>query len=304
MTQPLVIQPADPTEARGPHVPGSVRTIWISDLHLGLSSCRADALLRFLKAHPAAVIVAVGDIVDLLQMRRGLRWEPVYNRLLRYLLKRVEKGVRVVYIPGNHDSAFRDLAGRTVFGIEIAHQAVYRHRDGPLLVTHGDEADTIVRVSPWLAKVGGWGYDVLLQLNAVVATLQRARGRRPWSLAKAVKASVKRACTYIADFEGTLAAEARARGCVGVICGHIHHAEMREVRGVRYYNTGDWVESCTALVEHWDGTLELLHAAAPAVTRGAAKSAPASGWGWPEDDDEPDPGWPVGSSARPLLTGL
>lgn len=275
-----MIHPPTPTDARGPHVEGSVRTIWISDLHLGLSSCQADALLRFLKAHPAAMIVAVGDIVDLLQMRRGLRWEPSYNRLLRFLLKRVEKGVRVVYIPGNHDWALREFAGRAVFGIEIARQAVYQHRDGPLLVTHGDEADAVVRISPWLAKVGGWGYDLLLQANTIVSAAQRALGRRPWSLARAVKASVKRACAYVSDFEGTLASEAQVRGCVGVICGHIHHAEMREVEGVRYYNTGDWVESCTALVEHWDGRLALVQ---------AERSVPAA----IADDDEADAMHPV-----------
>jgi UDP-2,3-diacylglucosamine pyrophosphatase LpxH len=278
--QPLVIRPPEPTEARGPHVEGSVRTLWISDLHLGLTSSQAGALLRFLKAHPAALVVAVGDIVDLQQMHRGLRWEPAYSRLLRHLLKRVERGVRVVFIPGNHDAAFRDLAGGTVFGIEVARQAVYQHRDGPLLVTHGDEADAVVRIAPWLAKLGGWGYDVLLQASTLVASTRRSLGRPPWSLAKAVKASVKRACTYISDFEGTLAAEARARGCVGVICGHIHHAEVREVDGVRYYNTGDWVESCTALVEHWDGRLELVQADA-----GVA------------EEDEADAAWPAGIAA-------
>jgi UDP-2,3-diacylglucosamine pyrophosphatase LpxH len=285
--QSLVIHPPGPTDTRGPHVEGSVRTIWISDLHLGLSACQAESLLRFLKAHPAALIIAVGDIVDLLQMRRGLRWEPAYSRLLRYLLKRVEKGIRVVYIPGNHDSQFRQLAGRTVFGIEIAHQAIYHHHDGPLLVTHGDEADTLVRVAPWLAKLGGWGYDLLLDVNTVVTALQRASGRQPWSLAKAVKAGVKRACTYISDFEGALASEARARECVGVICGHIHKAEVRAVDGVRYYNIGDWVESCTALMEDWDGRLTLIQgerAMAP-VTLDAERL-----------DEESDAPWPAGLS--------
>jgi len=257
----------------------------MSDLHLGLSACRADALLAFLKAHPSSLIVAVGDIIDLHQMRRGLRWSPSYSRLLRYLLKRVEKGVRVVYVPGNHDAEFRELAGGSVFGIEIARQAVYMHQDGPLLVTHGDEADTIVRVLPWLAKVGGWGYDVLLDLNTGVAALQQLLGWRPWSLSKAVKASVKRACTYISDFESALVAQARASGCVGVICGHIHHAEMREVDGLRYCNTGDWVESCTALVEHWDGRLALVEHpdARPALTHAGGEMV-----------EEPDDAWPAG----------
>jgi UDP-2,3-diacylglucosamine pyrophosphatase LpxH len=223
----------------------------------------------------------VGDMADLLQMRRGLRWDASYSRLLRYLLKRVEKGVRVVYVPGNHDAQFRDLAGRTVFGIEIAQQAIYRHQGGPLLVTHGDEADAVVRISPALATLGGWGYDLLLELNTLVARLAQATGRRPWSLARAVKASVKRACTHISDFEGTLAAEARARGCVGVVCGHIHHAEARDVDGIRYYNTGDWVESCTALVERWDGRLELVQAAGASMTETEGAEAGEAETAWP-----------------------
>jgi UDP-2,3-diacylglucosamine pyrophosphatase LpxH len=293
MMHPLVIDAPSPTDTRGPHVKGSVRAMWISDLHLGLSACRADALLGFLKAHPTPLIVMVGDMADLLQMRRGLRWDASYSRLLRYLLKRVEKGVRVVYVPGNHDAQFRDLAGQTVFGIEIAQQAIYRHESGPLLVTHGDEADAVVRISPLLATVGGWGYDVLLEINTLMTGVQRALGRRPWSLAKAVKASVKRACTYISDFEGTIAAQARARGCVGVICGHIHHAEVREVDGVRYYNTGDWVESCTALVEHWDGRLALVHA--PAAAAVATISAEVAGIGLLriEEDEEAELPWPT-----------
>jgi UDP-2,3-diacylglucosamine pyrophosphatase LpxH len=237
----------------------AVRSIFLSDLHLGLNGCRADLAHAFLKATPSAALYLVGDIVDLWVMRRRVRWEPAYNKLLRHVLKRAQRGERVVYVPGNHDAGVTALAGLGLVNIEIARRVIYEAVDGRrLLVTHGHEADSVVNIHPTLARVGTHAYDTLIWLNAVINRARAALGLEPWRFSRAVKRSVKRATMYIGNFEQVMADRARALGAQGVICGHIHQPVIQERDGLSYMNCGDWVEHCTALVEHWDGRFELV----------------------------------------------
>jgi UDP-2,3-diacylglucosamine pyrophosphatase LpxH len=237
----------------------AVRAIFLSDLHLGLTGCRADLALDFLRSTTSERLYLVGDILDLWVMRRRVRWDPVYNRLLRHLLKRAQRGERVTYLPGNHDAEIADLAGIGLVNIHVVRQVIHEALDGRrLLVTHGDEADTVVRVHPRLAYLGAHAYDWLVGVNHLNNRLRHLVGAKPWSLSRAVKAGVKRATTYIANFEEVLAMHARALGAEGVICGHIHHPVLRECYGVTYMNCGDWIEHCSAVVEHWTGRFEVV----------------------------------------------
>ena len=253
----------------------AVRSIFLSDLHLGLTGCRADAALAFLKATPSERLYLVGDIIDLWMMRRRMRWEPVYNKFLRHVLKRAQRGQQVVYLPGNHDADIAALNG--LVNIQVTRQTIYDALDGRrLLVTHGDEADAVVQAHPLLARLGAHAYDALIWLNAVGNRARALVGLEPWSFSRAVKASVKRATVYIGNFEQVLAERARAVGAHGVICGHIHQPAIRELDGLAYLNCGDWIEHGTAIVERWDGVFEL-------VTWDAGET-PAV-----EDDDAPEP---------------
>jgi UDP-2,3-diacylglucosamine pyrophosphatase LpxH len=235
----------------------AVRSIFLSDLHLGLTGCRADDALAFLKATPSERLYLVGDIIDLWMMRRRMRWAPVYNKFLRHVLKRAQRGQQVVYLPGNHDADIAALSG--LVNIQVARQAIYDTLDGRrLLVTHGDEADAIVKAHPLLARLGAHAYDTLIWINAVGNRARRMAGLGPWSFSRKVKAGVKRATTYIGNFERVLAERARMVGAHGVICGHIHQPVIRELDGLTYYNCGDWIEHGTAIVERWDGVFELV----------------------------------------------
>ena len=236
-----------------------VRAIFFSDLHLGLTGCRANLALSFLRATTSEGLYLVGDILDLWVMRRRVRWDPVYNRLVRHVLKRAQRGERVVYIPGNHDADVRSLAGIGLVNIEVLPHLVYHALDGRrLLVTHGDEADTVVKAHPVLARVGARAYDWLIWLNHVSNRARSLAGAEPWSFSRAVKASVKRATTYISNFEQVLAERARSLGAHGVICGHIHQPVIKSKADVVYLNCGDWIEHCTAIVEDWDGRFALV----------------------------------------------
>jgi UDP-2,3-diacylglucosamine pyrophosphatase LpxH len=241
------------------HGPAHVRSIFLSDLHLGLTGCRADLALDFLKATPSESLYLVGDIVDLWMMRRRIRWAPHYNKLLRHVLKRAQRGQRVVYIPGNHDADVRMLAGLRLVNIAIARQVLHETVNGRrLLVTHGHEADALVRIHPTIARLGSQAYDALIWLNAVSNRLRASVELPPWRFSHAIKGSVKRATVYIANFERVLAERARSLGASGVVCGHIHQPVIRELDGITYMNCGDWVEHCSALVEHWDGRFEIV----------------------------------------------
>lgn len=236
------------------------RTVWISDVHLGFRGCSADLLLDFLRSIECDTLYLVGDIVDIWSMKRSLYWPQAHNNVVRSLLGKAKHDTRVVFVPGNHDEMFRAYEGMEFGNIAIHDEVVHELKDGRrFLVLHGDAFDTVVQCSPWLARLGSHAYDVLLYCNRWVNRVRRRMGLGYWSLAGYLKHKVKNAVNYICDFEEAVAREARQRNLDGVVCGHIHHAEIREVDGVQYLNCGDWVESHTALVERHDGQVELLH---------------------------------------------
>jgi len=236
-----------------------LRSVFVSDLHLGTPGCQAVALLDFLKHHRSEQLYLVGDIVDGWQLRRRWFWPQAHNDVVQKLLRRARKGCRVVYVPGNHDEFARQFAGHAFGGIEVVHDAVHVTADGrSLWVLHGDAFDGVVQCAKWLAMVGDNLYEFSLRLNRHLNRLRGRLGLPYWSLSAYLKHKVKRALNYVTSFEQAVAAEARKRGHDGVVCGHIHRAEMRTIDGVLYCNDGDWVESRTALVEHMDGRLELV----------------------------------------------
>lgn len=240
--------------------PKHYRTIWLSDIHLGTRACQADALLDFLKKTRCDTLYLVGDIVDGWRLKRHWHWPQAHNDVIQKLLRKGRKGTKVVYIPGNHDEFARQFIGSEFGAVDVQDDAVHETADGRrLLVIHGDQFDFVVRRAKWLAHIGDWAYARLLGMNTWVNAIRRRLGLRYWSLSAYLKHKTKRAVDFIGRFEGALVDEARRRGLDGVVCGHIHTAEFKQVDGLLYCNDGDWVESCTALVEHRDGRLEILH---------------------------------------------
>ena len=236
-----------------------VRAVFISDIHLGTAGCQADALLDFLKFHPSDYLYLVGDIVDGWQLRRRWFWPQAHNDVVQKLLRRARKGCKVLFIPGNHDEFAREFIGLQFGGIEVHDDATHKTIDGRTLwITHGDYFDGVIQCAKWLAFLGDNLYEFTLKLNRHLNRLRTRMGLPYWSLSAYLKQKVKKALNYVTDFEVAVAAEARSRGHDGVVCGHIHRAEMREIDGTLYCNDGDWVESRTALVEHFDGRLELV----------------------------------------------
>jgi len=241
------------------------RSVWISDVHLGTPGCQAHALLDFLRAIECETLFLVGDIVDGWQLRRGWFWPQSHNDIVQKLLRKARKGTRVIFIPGNHDEFARRYVGHEFGGIEVKEDWIHVTADGRRLwITHGDLFDGVVQCANWLAHVGDRMYGFTLRLNRHLNSLRARLGLPYWSLSGYLKQKVKRAVSYIGDFETAVAREARRRGVQGVVCGHIHHAELREIDGIVYANDGDWVESLTALVEHADGWLEIVDWSAPA----------------------------------------
>ena len=236
------------------------RTIWISDVHLGTRGCKADFLLDFLRHNDAATIYLVGDIIDGWRLKKSWYWPQTHNDVVQKLLRMVRKGTRAIYVPGNHDEWLRGYTRLQFGGVEVVEEAIHVTADGRrLLVMHGDAYDAVVTHARWLALLGDGAYTVTLWINRHFNTLRRRLGYPYWSLSAYLKRRVKNAMQYIVSFGDMVTAEARRRGVDGVVCGHIHHAEIRNLGGVLYCNSGDWVESCTALVEHHDGQLELVH---------------------------------------------
>lgn len=235
------------------------RTVFLSDLHLGTRGCRADFLVQFLRQVECERLYLVGDIVDGWRLRKSWYWDADHDEAIRLVLGLARSGTEVTYIPGNHDEMFRAWVGLEVAGVRLAKEAVHRTADGRrLLVIHGDEFDSVVRYAKFIAHLGDWAYDAALGMNRWFNVARRRLGYPYWSLSQWLKRQVKGAVAAIDRFEVALAQEARRRGLDGVVCGHIHHAEMRQVQGVLYMNVGDWVESCTALVEHADGAFALV----------------------------------------------
>jgi UDP-2,3-diacylglucosamine pyrophosphatase LpxH len=235
------------------------RTVFISDVHLGTKGCQAELLLDFIRHIECDRLYLVGDIVDGWRLKRGWCWPQAHNDVVQKVLRLARKGVEVIYVPGNHDDRVRDFCGVHFGGVVVARDAIHETADGRrFLVTHGDEFDGLVQVAPWLAFLGDWAYRGLLAANTLFNRGRRRLGFGYWSLSAYLKGRVKNALAFIDAFETAVAGEARRRGVDGVICGHIHKAEIRPIDGILYVNDGDWVESCTAVVEHADGRLEVL----------------------------------------------
>ena len=243
------------------------RTGWISDVHLGTRGSQAEALLVFLRAHEFETLYVVGDLLDVWQLRRGIYWPQAHNDVIQKLLRAGRKGTRVIYIPGNHDEFVAGFCGH--FGaVEIMPRAIHTTADGRrLLVIHGHELDTVIQNMKWLAYAGDLGYQFLLKLNTPVNAARRLLGLGYWSLSAAVKKRVKDAVSFIGEFEKAIVHYARRDAVDGVVCGHIHSPVIRMIGGTAYYNSGDWVESLSALTEDFDGKIELLihrlHASKP-----------------------------------------
>jgi UDP-2,3-diacylglucosamine pyrophosphatase LpxH len=235
------------------------RAIFISDIHLGTSSCQAGKLLEFLRHTESRELYLVGDVIDGWQLKRRWFWHQSHNDVIQKVLRKARKGTRVTYIAGNHDEAMRHFLGLAFGGIDIRDEAVHVTADGRrLLVTHGDLFDAVVQRAKWLAHLGDALYILTLKLNQWFNHIRAKLGFPYWSLSQFLKHRVKNAVSYITDFEEAVAREARRRGFDGVVCGHIHKAEIRDVGGVLYCNDGDWVESLTALVELENGELRII----------------------------------------------
>jgi UDP-2,3-diacylglucosamine pyrophosphatase LpxH len=249
------------------------RAVFISDVHLGTRGCQAELLLDFIRHMECETLYLVGDIIDGWKLKGGWFWPQSHNDVLQKILRLARKGVRVVYVPGNHDDRVRDFCGIHFGGVVVARDAIHETADGRrFLVTHGDEFDGVVQHARWLAVLGDQAYRALLAANTLFNRARRRLGFGYWSLSAFLKTKVKNALQFIENFEAAIAEEARRRGVDGVICGHIHKAEMREIDGLLYVNDGDWVESCTALVEHEDGALEILEWARLRAPAGRARS--------------------------------
>ena len=238
----------------------SYRTIWISDLHLGSTQCQADVLLDFLKHNESEKLYLVGDIIDFWALSKKMYWPTTHNTIIQKVLRKARHCTQVIYVPGNHDENVREYDGYVFGDIVVKNSDIHITADGKrLLVVHGDEYDTIAKYHQWIAKLGSKGYDLLLDLNRWVRLLRRLLGfQSHFSLAAYIKFKVKNAVQFISDYEDSIVTTLREEGLDGVVCGHIHHAELKDMGGFRYINTGDFVESCTAIVERHDGAVELV----------------------------------------------
>jgi UDP-2,3-diacylglucosamine pyrophosphatase LpxH len=240
--------------------PLKYRAIWISDIHLGTKGCKANFLLDFLKSTESDYLYLVGDIIDLWAMRRGVYWPQEHNNVIRTVLGKAKRGTKVVYVPGNHDDPFRDYDGMVFGNVAIKRRVIHKTaHNRRLLVLHGDEFDSVIHYSRFIGQAGDCAYRFLLQVNRLVNYMRRKFGFPYWSVSAYLKLKVKNAVNVISNFEQAIAYEASRHRVQGLVCGHIHHAEIKRINGVLYCNDGDWVESCTALVERHDGALEIIH---------------------------------------------
>jgi UDP-2,3-diacylglucosamine pyrophosphatase LpxH len=254
-TSSKTLNPADQAEGRL-----RFRTIWLSDIHLGTKGCKAEILLDFLKHTESETLYLVGDIVDGWRLTRSWYWDQSHNDVIQKVLRKARKGTRIIYIPGNHDEVLRHYDGVVLGGIQVLSEHMHETADGRrLLIFHGDQFDGVVMYAKWLAILGDRAYNFCLAINRWFNQFRRRFGYPYWSLSAYLKNKVKNAVEFVSGFEEAIAAEARRRGADGVVCGHIHKAETRMIEGVLYCNDGDWVESCTALVEHMSGQIEVLH---------------------------------------------
>lgn len=242
-----------------PDRPRKFRSIFISDIHLGTRRAQADALLDFLRNTESTYLYLVGDVIDSWALRKHWHWQQSHNDVVQKLLRKARKGTKLIYIPGNHDENFRDFANLRFGRVRVLEEAVHTAANGKrYLVLHGDKFDGVVCFAPWLAKLGDQAYEVSMSLNASINRVRRFFRLPYWSLSAYLKHKVKKSVEFISRYEDAVVREARLRDCDGVICGHIHTPDDRHINGVHYLNDGDWVESCTALVEHFDGSFEII----------------------------------------------
>jgi len=237
-----------------------VRSIFLSDIHLGTRACQAERLLNFMRAYEAEHVYLLGDIVDFWSLGRGIYWPPLHNTFVQKMLKRARHQVKVVFVPGNHDEALREYAGSSFGDIQVLREAVHTAADGRrFLLIHGDEFDQITRYHRWVALLGDMAYGMLVRLNFLPSWFRRKLGVGGyWSLADYAKRSLKGALEFVYGFEESVAHHVRRSGFDGVVCGHIHSAAIKDIGGITYINCGDWVDSCSAIVEHPDGRMELV----------------------------------------------
>ena len=239
----------------------AVRAIFISDVHLGTRACQAESLLAFLREHESEYLYLLGDIIDFWAMNRSVQWAGAHNTVVQKVLRRARHGCKVFFIPGNHDEALREYAGVAFGDIRVESEWIHETLDGRRYwLVHGDEYDQVTRHHRWVAVLGDVSYNALVRINLVLSRVRRLL-RRPgyWSLAGYAKQKVKKAVSFIFDFEDAVAHAAAQRGVDGVVCGHIHSAADRRIGNVRYLNCGDWVDTCSAIVEHFDGRIEVVH---------------------------------------------
>lgn len=247
------------------------RTGWISDIHLGTPGSQAHSLLTFLRDHDFETLYIVGDLIDIWALRRSIHWPQSHNDVIQKLLRKARKGTEIIYVTGNHDEFLERFHGN-YGGISLQQNAVHDAADGrQYFVMHGHELDTVVQNLGWLAHVGDIGYQILMRCNGPINLVRRLLGYGYWSLSAHVKAEVKNVVSFIGQFEEAVVRYARDYEVDGVICGHIHTPAQREIQGILYYNTGDWVESCTALVEDFEGNLEIVELRSSVQTLGESK---------------------------------
>jgi UDP-2,3-diacylglucosamine pyrophosphatase LpxH len=239
------------------------RSIFISDLHLGIKYSRVEELIKFLKENDCDTLYLVGDIIDGWALKRRWFWDNRHNLFIQKLLRKARKGTKVIYISGNHDEFLRFFEGPVVLGnIEIHNEVIHKTADGKsYLIIHGDKFDGLLNNMDWISHFGSAIYDWVLWLSDKINVWRRKFGMRYWSLSQVVKFSVKKAVKYMTNFEHALAFEAKTKGVYGVICGHVHHACHKNIDGIQYYNCGSWLEHCNVIVEHNDGRLEIINIA-------------------------------------------
>ena len=236
------------------------RSIWISDFHLGTRGCQSELLLEFIKHTQSEKLYLVGDIIDGWALKNTWYWPQSHNDVVQKILRKARHGTEVFYISGNHDEVMRGFVPVNFGGVSILNQVIHETVDKKkYLVVHGDQFDGIIQCAKWLAMLGSITYDFLIYFNRYINFFRKKLGYEYWSLSNYLKFTVKNAVKFVSEYEKLVCNYAKQFKVEGIICGHIHHANMQIMNGIHYINDGDWVESCTALVEHFDGKLELIN---------------------------------------------
>jgi UDP-2,3-diacylglucosamine pyrophosphatase LpxH len=236
------------------------KTVVISDVHLGTRMSQAEKLLEFIKIFECEKLYLVGDIIDGWAMTKSFYWPQAHNDVIQKLMRIARKNTHVVYLPGNHDEFLRSFGEHKFGNVQLIDTIIHTGVDGKrYIIMHGDQFDAVISNMKWLAHLGSWGYDILIYINVIVSWFRNKLNLPHWSLSAWAKYKVKQAVNFIGDYEENLSNYAHSRGANGIICGHIHHANIRQIGDITYMNSGDWVESCTALVENLDGTWEIIY---------------------------------------------